>query len=360
MKLVGRKIETEHTPLIVSGALNVAGGSLVQFFDGTNYSPNREGALSSPILLTHSISVADPDTGDLLNPATNTVFYLDDATVSSSTPGFELIGLDSLKVKKNFPANKQVVIKAVTEFVDSRNSRVYKREDIVTLRTMLKAEAQYNLTLSPHGAVYFDAYRNPNTNSTVHATLKQGNNAISDFTGIEFRWLNSAGLDIVANELYALSVSTDGKELTIDKTYINQEVITCEAWKSGKLLDSSTVTFVRKFNSFSPLVDIIGLPLQPGANTVTCTMQIQDTKGVVDVNAAFLLRWMVIEDNIERQLGTGTPFNFTKDDVNMGASKLQVYPDLKRREAYAALTDDQGRLLTDNAGNILTAETFGI
>lgn len=360
MKFVGRKIETDHTPLVVSGALNVTGGSLVQFYDGTNYSPNREGVPSSPILLTHTISVRDPDSGQLLNPSTNTTFYENDVTLSASSSGYELVDGNGLKVSKNVAANNQIVVRAVTEFLDDRSELVYKREDFVTLRTILKAEAQYNLTLTPGNVVFFDAYRNPNTPATVTATLKHGNDVVADFSGIEFKWLNSAGVDIVANELFGTAVSPDGKELTVDKTYINKEVITCEVWTGSKLLDSAAVTYVRKFNSFEVNTDIIGLPIQPGANTVTCTMQIQDMKGVVDVNAAFLLRWMVNEDGFHRQLGTGTPFEFTTSDIDMTASKREVYPDLKRRMAFAALTDAQGRLLTAENGKVLTAETFGI
>lgn len=359
MKLIGSKIQTEHTPLRVGGSLNILGGSAVQFFDGTNYSPNREGTLSSPILLIHNLSIADPDSGEIITPATNTTFYENEVAISSSTSGYELIAGDSVKVVKNIPANTQVVVKAVTEFVDPRSGRVYSREDIITLRTILKAEAQYNLTLNPHGAVYFDAYRNPNTMTTITAKLTHGNDLVTNFTGIVFKWLNAQGLDIVENELYGVSLSADKKTLTIDKTYINKETITCEAWKDGKIVGTSTATFIRKFNSYRPDVNVVGLPLQPGVNNIKCLLTITDTIGTVDVNAAFLLRWMIREDGIERHLGTGTPFVFTRDDINMSASTIEVYPNLKRREAFAALTDESGAILTDDDGNVLTTETYG-
>ena len=97
----------------------------------------------------------------------------------------------------------------------------------------------------------------------------------------------------------------------------------------------------------------------PGINNIKCLLNIADSIGNVDVNAAFLLRWMIREDGIERHLGTGTPFVFTRDDINMSASTIEVYPNLKRREAFAALTDDDGAILTDESGNILTTETYG-
>ncbi len=360
MKLPGSKIQIEHTPLRVGGSLNVTGGSLVQFFDGTEFIPNRAGIPSSPILLRHHVNVVDPDSGESITPAMNTTFYENDVPISSSTEGYELVGIDSVKVVKNIPVNMQAVIKAVTEFIDPRNNRLYRREDGAMLRTILKAEAQYNLSLDPNGAVYFDAYRNPNTQTQATAKLTHGDVVVTDMTGITLKWLNKNGLDVVANELYGISVSGDRKTLTVDKTYINKETITCEAWKAGKMIATASVTYVRKFNSYRVEVDIIGIPLLPGVNNMICECTIMDTIGNVDVNAAFLLRWMVREDGIERQLGTGTPFEFTRSDLNMSASSIEVYADLKRREAYAALTDQNGNPLRDAQGNILTAEKYGI
>jgi len=360
MKIKGNKIQTEHTPLRVGGALNIQGGSVVQFYDGNDFYPNREGTLSSPILLTHQLSIHDPDANQEITPSMNTTFYENDVAISVVTEGYELIGAHSVKVIKNIPANTQVEIKAVTEFVDPRNNRLYKREDFITLRTLLKAESQYTLDLSPHGAVYFDAYRNPNTQTQVVAKLSHGNTEVIDLTGITIKWLNPEGLDIVENELYGISYSADRRTLTIDKTYINKNTITCEAWKDGKIISTASVTFVRKFNPYRLEVNVIGIPLQPGIDNIKCICNITDTIGPVDVNAAFLLKWMVNEDGYHRQLGTGTPFVFTRADVNMAASILEVYPDLKRREAFAALTDEFGNPLTDEQGNILTAETYGI
>lgn len=360
MIVKGNKIQTEYTPLQVAGAINIQGGSVVQFFDGANYFPNRAGEPSSPILLTHQLSIHDPDTNQEITPAMNTTFYEDDIAISTTTSGYELVGAHAVKVVKNIPANSQVIIKAVTEFVDPRNDRLYKREDFITLRTLLKAEAQYTLDLNPHGAVYFDAYRNPNTQTQVVAKLSHGNTEVFDLTGITIKWLNPEGLDIVENELYGISYSADRRTLTIDKTYINKDTIICEAWKDSMIISTATVTFVRKFNAYRLEVNVTGIPLLPGVDNIRCICNITDTIGPVDVNAAFLLKWMVNEDGFHRQLGTGTPFVFTRDDVNMSAAILEVYPDLKRREAFAALTDEFGNPLTDEFGNILTAETYGI
>lgn len=359
MKLSGNKIQREFTPLRVSGSLNVTGGSVVQFYDGVSYTPNREGTPSSPILLTHSVNAFDTDTGMQAVIAITTTFYENDVVISASTTGYELIG-SSLKVKKNIAAGTAVVIKAVSKFVDTRNNKIYEREDTVTLRTIIKAEAQYQLDLSEKGIVYFDGYRNPNSTTTVTATLKKGMDIVTDMTGITLKWLNSDGLDAVENELYADSVSADGKTLTIDKTYINHELIKCEAWKDGVMIATENVTFIRKFNSFRTDIRVPELPLLPGVNTLSCSIAITDILGNVDVDAAFLVNWMVSENGVDRAVATGASVKIPVSSINLAAANLSIYPDIKRREAYAALTTENlDELLTDDLDNILTVETFG-
>lgn len=361
MKLSGNKIQVEFTPLRVSGSLSVAGGALVQFFDGTSYSPDREGIPSSPILLTHTVSAFDPDNNSEVNLEATTTFYENDVVISGSTEGYELMG-NELLVKKNVSPASSIVIRAVSEFIDTRNNKVYQREDSVTLRTLLKAEAQYNIELSLSGVVYFDGYRNPNTLQTIEATLKQGEDEVSDLTGIELRWLNKAGLDAEANELYVDSISPDGKTIVIDKTYIDNEHIVIEAWRDGAMIATNSVTFVRRFNSFRTEIKIPEIPIVQGTATLNLSIEITDILGNVDVDEAFLVNWIISENGVEREIATGASVKIPVASINLSASNLQTYPDVKRREAFAAITvDDAGEeaLLTDDEDNILTTETYG-
>ena len=362
MRLSGNKITTEFTPLQVTGAIVLTGGAAVQFYDGTSYTPDRSG---SPIVIRHNISVINPDqavTGAITITPTTT-FYENGAVISSATAGYTLVGTDSLRVNKNIPSGASVEIKAKSEFVDSRTGKTYEREDTITLRTLLKATAQYSLELDKKGKVAFDAYRNPNTTTTVTATLKQGATEVTDLTGIALKWLNADGQDAVENELYADTVTPNGKTITIDKTYIDHEKITCEAWRGQELLATESVTFIRKFNSFRTDVRIPELPLKVGINKLTCSLLITDMIGNVNVDEAFLVTWMVTEGSTSRAVGTGANVVIPVSAINMKAANLSIFPDIKRREAFAALTDMQGSeevLLTDDNDNVLTAETYGI
>ena len=362
MKLSGNKIQVEFTPLRVSGSLNVTGGALVQFFDGVSYTPNREGTPASPILLTHSVSAFDTDSDSQVSLEPSTTFYENNVVISELTEGYELIS-NSLKVKKNITAGESVVIKAITQFVDVRNNKIYEREDAVTLRTIIKAESQYQLDLSQSGVVYFDAYRSPNTETVVSLTLKKGDAVIQSLVskGYEVKWLNSAGLDIEANELYVDTIPAGREGVTIDKTYIDNELIVVEVWKDGALIATNSVTFVRKFNSFRTEIRIPELPIAPGTTELSCSVLLTDNLGSIDVDSAFLVNWIVSENGVEREVGTGATVKIPVASLNLSSS-LQIYPDVKRREAYAAVTtmdDGEEALLTDDDDNVLTVETYG-
>ena len=363
MKLSGNKIQAEFTPLRVSGSLNVTGGALVQFYDGVSYTPNREGIPASPILLTHSVSAFDVDSNTQAVIELSTTFYEDNVVISESTEGYELLN-NSLKVEKNITPGTSVVIKAISKFIDVRNNKLYEREDAVTLRTILKAEPQYLLNLSHRGVVYFDAYRNPNTTTDVLLTLKKGGDIIQGLVakGYEVKWLNQAGLDIEENELYVDTIPAGREGITVDKTYIDHEQIRCEVWKDGVLLATDSVTFIRKFNSFRTEIRIPELPISPGVRELSCSISIADTLGNVDVDAAFLVNWIISDNGIEREVASGASAKIPIDPASFRAANIRIFPDLKRREAYAAVTVvDAGEetLLTDDDDNVLTIETYG-
>ena len=341
MKLNQRRItilESEDA-LNVSSALNLSGGPLVQFFDGVNYTPNRVGTVASPIILTHNV-YAVTQSGNPLSISVTTLFYENDVLIDSANSNYELISPNKLKVKKNVPGGTSIVIKAVSKFVEPNTGKLYERQDIATLRTIIKTEAPYQMNLSQRGVVYFDAYRNPNTTTTVTAVLKKDGADVTDFTGIIFKWLNADGLDALENELYADSYSADGRTLTVDKTYIDNETIRCEAWKGTELIAFDTVSFVRKFNSYRAEVRIPELPLQAGVTTLNCSVIITDMLGNINVDAAFLVAWMVSEAGVVRRVATGASVQIPISAINMKAANLMIYPDVKRREAFAALTTE--------------------
>lgn len=357
MRVTGKRVQVDYTPLEVTGVINIIGGSAVQFYDGNNFYPNREGSPASPILLKHNVTAVDVDDENATFDY-STLFYEDNVLINAETQGYTVTG-NTLKVQKNIAPGTSVEIKAISKLIYKRTSEVYEQIDKVLLRTIIKTEAPYQLTLTPRGAQIFDAYRNPNTTASIVATLKKGDEEVS-YTGITFKWLNAAGADIMENELYGHAVSANKRTLTIDKTYIDKEIIKCEAWKGSELLASDTVSFVREFNSFNPDVRIPELPLLPGISTLSCTMLATDFVGNIDVDKAFAVTWMVEENTSEREIAHGASAVIPVSAINLNAPNLTIYPDVKRREAYAALVDETGALLTDENGNILTIETFGI
>ena len=358
MRVTGKRVQVDYTPLEVTGVINIIGGSAVQFYDGNNFYPNREGSPASPILLKHNVTAVDVGDANATFDY-STLFYENNILINADTQGYTVTG-NTLKVHKNIAPGTSVEIKAVSKLIDKRTSEIYEQTDKVLLRTLIKTTAPYQLTLQPHGLVVFDAYRNPNTLTSVVATLKKSEDDAASYNGITLKWLNAAGVDVMENELYGHALSADKRTLTVDKTYIDKETIKCEAWRGEELLGVDTVTFVREYNSIMPDVRIPELPVLAGVSNLNCTVLINDTLGNVDVDAAFSVEWIEASGSGEQTLGHGAEIQVPVSRLNLNSGDTEIYPDLRRREAYAALVDDTGALLTDENDNILTTETFGI
>lgn len=360
MKLTGNRIQIDYTPLIFSDSMSILGGSAVQFFDGNSYYPDRAGSPGSPIIIKHAIEFVDQDGVLSLFPY-STLFYENDVLITAQTAGYTILPNNEIRVAKNVTAGTTLVIRAESEMLDTRTNKVYKVSNKTYLRTILKTEAPYQLELSPSGRQTFDGYRNPNTTTPVTAVVKIDGKDIASYAGVTFKWLNADGLDCVDNELYADAYSNGNRTITIDKTYIDNETITCEAWLSGKLIAFDSVTFVRKFNSFRSEVRIPELPITAGVTHLNCAVYLYDIVGEIDVDASFLVAWMLKEGSTAaREIATGAKPKIPVSLLNLKAASLDIYPDLKRREAWAAIVDDDDYILTDDDDNALTVETYGV
>lgn len=359
MRLQSRKIEVQHSPLQVSGSLTVQGGALVQFYDGVSYVPNREGTPSSPILLTHNVDAANPDralTGNV-NILLSTNFYENGEYITNATYGYRVEG-NTLLVRKNTPADGALEIKAISKFVDSRTNKVYERQDSVVMRTIIKEEPQYSVSLSTPKIIYFDGYREPNTMMSVSAQLKRGEEEVTNFEGITFKWKNKDGAEVLDSELYAESIYLDGTVLFVDKAYINKEHIICEVWKDGTMVANASTSIIRKFNSFRTEVAIPELPLHPGTTHITCQLKLDDMVGEIDVDDAFDVVWIVNEWNIDRIVGSGANYKLPVDSIDLKDRNLSIFPDIRRKECYGALCDNN-YIYTDNQGRVLTSIIMG-
>lgn len=359
MKILGPKLSRDFSPLTISGGISIIGGSDVQFWDGTSYSPNREGALSSPLIIRHIVDVVNTDTKDTQELVFNmtTKYYENNDLITASTPKYTLLENGDLKVEKNIPAGQAVAIKAVTQFLDPRSKKLQERVDVTYLRTHNHIESEYQITITPNNLVAFDGFRNPNVQDTITAIVHKGGELVTDYTGMEFRWLNSEGKDAVEYELYGDEVSPSGRELTIDKTYIDKETIHCELWMDDVMIDSDSVTYFREFAQYSFSMPLSDMKLPAGSDTFNFNVEVQDTRGVVDVDHAFLAVWMVDHNGVDSELGTGKTIRVPASRFNFDANP-RVWLDLRKRMAWAALTDEDDYLLTDDEGAVLTVETY--
>lgn len=356
-RLTGHSIPVEYTPLTVSGGIKVEGGALAQFYDGKNYLPNREGVPASPIVLQHIVDIIDTD--NMVNAFSKaTTFYENNTPITSDSSGYHLLPPDSLRVEKNIPAGQEVRISAVTEFLDPRTNRYYSREDSVLLRTILRAEGLYQLELSPRSRQVFDAYRKPNKTVAINLKLSKSDTEITDFTGLIIKWLNSAGLPVVENELYALEVQNSNRRLVVDLSFIENEVINCEIWKGSEIIARDTVTFARRYNSFRSDIEIPEIPIMPGTRQLTADLYLDDYQGEIDVDEAFDVRWILNTAGSEQEVGTGSGTIVPLSRLDL-AKSLSLYPDIKRRQAWGVLTDKDNKVLTQGDGTPLAFQLLG-
>lgn len=357
MRITGRRLQVqeEHIPLIITGDIVVTGGSPVQFFDGVNFVPNREGVPASPIMLEHNISVSEMD-GATVGTSSTTYFYENDNLILASNSAYELDG-NSLIVKKNVTPGEAITIKAVTEFIGIISSQVYRREDSLVLRTITKTESFYDVYLSTPKVEKFDAYRNPNKQKNITANIKQGQYDVTNLSGLTIKWLNSNAEDVMVNELYAESISANRLTLTIDRSYINKEVITCEVWKGGSMVARTSTTMVRVFNNFRTEVRVPELPIKSTTKYLTCQLLLNDMTGEIDVDSAFSVKWIANEWGKDKEIGSTSNAKVPLRTLDLRDKELSIDVDLKRIECYGAITDTV--MYTDKNGNVLTTLILG-
>lgn len=356
-RLTEHTIPVEFTPLTVSGGLTITGGPAVQFYDGENYLPNRAGSPASPIIIEHEVDIIDID--EMVHAfSKSTTFYENDTAITINSEDYEIIPPNAIRVEKNIPPGEAVTIRAITEFLDPRSNRYYSREDTLDLRTILKADHLYQLELDPRDRQVFDAYRNPNRVTAINLKLLKGEDEITDFAGLTIKWLNGDGQPAVANELYAVETQNSNKRLVVDTSFIENETIRCEIWEGSKVIASDSVNFTRRYNSFRTDIEIPELPIVPGTRQLTADIYLDDLQGNIDADGAFDIRWLLNTAGSEEEVAAGSSADIPIARLDL-TKALSIYPDVKRRQAFGALKDNNNKILTNGAGIPLAFQLLG-
>ena len=91
-----------------------------------------------------------------------------------------------------------------------------------------------------------------------------------------------------------------------------------------------------------------------------CRITGQDVFGLFDVDEAYLIVWKVDENGVEKSLATGAVSQIPVSAIDMTSNPV-IFPDVRRREAYAAVTMDDGEtIIIDDNENVLVVETYGL
>lgn len=225
-------INTELAPFDENFEI-VANGQLEQwYYDNNNaYAPNRS---VTPLILTPTITVYDPDNERSFVPAFATVSWfaleynsgtgtyaetqitnVDDSAVAD----YVIVG-NTLKVKKNVSYTHAVQIKCKANYIDPRDAGItYRVEKIVTLSTNRDASVVYpKLDVATPPSMSYNPLTDDSSQFTFVATATQGGSDVTD--NLYYEWYAIDGNAEVLVETMPWYVSGQHtKTLVVDVMY---------------------------------------------------------------------------------------------------------------------------------------------
>lgn len=383
-----KRLNVIYTPLNVSGALVIKGGSLSQTHcaETGEFVPDRS---ITPLVLEPSIYINDPDgiIGDgkvALSTAAWYVIpediaaqfsdgsYLENEIaqylVTAATSGYRATSDGALRVECNIPYLSPVVIVFIGGFADARSGKVLRIQESVLLSTTSIAEAA-SLDIDKPAAWTF----NPVDDSgirTLTASFRLGG-ATPDPTKcqVAYWWYRVDGSTekLVDAEDDLFYVSGQGTAvLVIDPEYIIKERLICKAEyallgeilptaPTGECLSAETV-IVRQYPDydFSHIVHG-GVEVSPNVAEVKneCVVAIGHTV-LSSASQYFSVIWSVkspVYGAEWRVIGYGDRIMIPISEI---ANGLDVAVELEEFDALGAMADDDGNVITDDDGTIIT------
>lgn len=211
----------------------VANGQLEQwYYDNDNtYAPNRT---ITPLILTPTITVYDPDNRRTFSPAFSTVAWfsleynsstgtfvetritnVDDSAVAD----YVIVG-NTLKIKKNVSYTRAVQIKCVANYIDPRDSGItYTVEYVTTLSTNRNATVEYpKLDIATPRSLSFNPLTDDTSQFSLTAMAMQGGNDVTD--NLYYVWYAvSNGVEVLADTMLWYVSGQNTKTLVVDALY---------------------------------------------------------------------------------------------------------------------------------------------
>lgn len=229
-----------YQPLNIALTMDILGGSLNQHRDSLSgdFDPDRS---ITPLLLAPHLEVEDPDgiilvsdqSSNLIDCRWYTASDDSDETqrITSDTSGFTLGESGRLTVWRNVAEYDPLNLFFSCAFIDPRSQRVYRKQYQLTLTSSVSVDLNLSLELDVADKMPISPFKNYSTR-TITATLRNGERELPidgvNFISRWYVWDKQARLWKIASTDYIFIDSITNSSITIDRRYIDRELLKLE------------------------------------------------------------------------------------------------------------------------------------
>lgn len=231
-----------YQPLSLALTMDMLGGSLNQRRDALSgaFDPDRS---LTPLVLAPHLEVSDPDQIILVSDQSANLidcrWYLaaddsDETTrITSATSGFTLGESGRLTVWRNVQDYDPLNLFFSCAFIDPRTQHIYRKQYQLTLTTSVSVDLNLSLELDVADKMPISPFKHLGQR-TISATLRNGEEVIpidgSTFQSRWYVWDKDARTWQFASTSHLFIDAVTDDSITIDRRYIDREVLMLEVW----------------------------------------------------------------------------------------------------------------------------------
>lgn len=375
------RIQINYLPLQTSGAIEVVGsvpGTQVYQADKQEYTPDYT---LTPLTLFPRCNATDPDNlvklGSVNAKLTNMKWYetvngtrtlitSDNASYTITTDGTQK---GQILVKKNVSTIQPVTLEFYAEYVDAgRSGQTYVFRYTYLIRSVDGSEATPSLMIDSPSGMDWNPLRD-RTEQTITAKLIVADVDVTDTDKCRFffyRVLSTGSLELITgtgdNDWEVVSITKN--TLTIDRNYIGTEqryVVKASYSHEGAAPEQpddaiapATTAIRRRIPALE--IDWEGVPeaVPAGTTTIYPRVLIRDTKGTLSgALAEEILKCTWLRQLKGAAYASEVAQGWTPEIPMTEGMSLTL--EVSDRGAYAAMTDDAGKYITDANGKLIMA-----
>lgn len=327
-----------------------ASDSLEQWWYANNgvYMPNRA---TTPLVLTPTISVYDPDTKTTYTPSFYLIeWYVLDGTeskitntIDSTEANYVILQNGSLRVKKNVPGGQAITIRCEADYIDPRDvSTTHHVTDIVTLATNRDATTVFdNVNILSEKNLSYDPINDSSSIFTLQAQImRAGEDITRSASNLQFVWevkILDEIWTLTENELFYVS-GLNSDTLTIDALYMQSgmEIVL-------RIKDSTTNVYLPSrsivaFNWDAPKISATayspqGSSVRYGDDWKAFGVVVNTKKEALSEpqkNANFIMKWKKRDgaSSTETNMGWGGNIGATSEELISQSGSTLIWPEV--------------------------------